>query len=235
MIKGIYIAGRSLDSKFKNIEVIGNNLANVNSTGFKKALNFTELVNKANRPEIIQDTDFSQGNLTPTSNPLDLGINGNAFFAVQTSGGIEFTKNGKFSISDDGFLVNGKNEKVLGKSGPINFKSYQLDKDQSVSISKNGDIKIGDNYVDSLMIIKPDNLKNLVRQDGTDFISADGSLQIAGENEFEIQQGYLEESNVNPIEEMTSMIKVHNDYNSAAKMITFLDQSLQEANDIGKV
>ncbi len=235
MIKGIYIAGRSLDSQFKNIEVIGNNLANVNSTGFKKALDFTEMVNSANQPKIIQQTDFSQGNSTPTSNPLDLYINGNSFFAIQTQNGIEFTKNGKFSISDDGYLVNENNSKVLGKNGPINLQNYQLDKNQAISISKSGDIKIGDNYIDSLMIIKPDNVNNLIRQDGTNFTSADGSLQVADNSEFEIQQGYLEESNVNPIEEMTSMIKVHNDYNSAAKMINYLDQSLQEANEIGKV
>ncbi len=235
MIKGIYIAGRSLDSKFKNIEIIGNNLANVNSTGYKKAFTFSEMVNNLNQPQIVQSTNFSQGAFTATSNPLDLSINGDAFFALQTNSGIQFTRNGKFSISKDGFLVNEQNEKVLGKSGPINLSNYQLDDNQTISISKNGDIKIGKNFVDTLMIVKPDSDNTLIRENGTNFAPTGNNFLLANDSDFSIQQGYLEESNVNPIEEMTEMIKVHNDYNSAAKMVTFLDQSLQEANEIGKV
>jgi len=235
MIKGIFLAGRSLDSKFKNIEVIGNNLANVNSAGYKKAMPFNEIISGLNKVTISQATNYAQGNMTPTGNPLDLAINGDAFFAVQSSNGIEVTRNGRFTISEDGFLVNGQGDKVLGKNGPININSSLLDKNSSLSISKNGEIKSGDLVLDNLMIVKPDESEKLIRQDGTNFITGDGSYNLASNDEFEIQQGYVEESNVNPIEEMTEMIKIHNEYDSASKMVNFLDQSLGQAIEIGKV
>ena len=235
MIKGIFLAGRSMDSKFKTIEVIGNNLANVNTTGFKKATPFTEVINQYNKVEIKQATNYTQGNLTPTDNPLDLSVNGNAYFTVQGSDGMDFTRNGKFSISDNGFLVNDQGKKVLGRSGPINLSGYMLDKSQNINISKNGDIKVGDMYVDKLLMVKLDPTDKFTRKDGTNFSSVDGRYLLADDSEFQINQGYLEESNVNPIEEMTNMIKVHNEYDSASKMINFLDQSLSEATEIGKV
>lgn len=235
MIKGIFLAGRSLDSKFKNIEVIGNNLANVNSTGYKKAMPFNEIISGLNKVTISQATNYAQGNLTPTGNPLDLAINGNAFFAVQTENGVELTRNGRLTISEDGFLVNQQGYKVLGKNGPININSSILDKNPELTISKSGEIKSGDLVLDNLMMVKPDESEKLIRQDGTNFLTLDGTSTTASNNDFEIRQGYVEESNVNPIEEMTAMIKIHNEYDSASKMVNFLDQSLGDAIEIGKV
>jgi flagellar basal-body rod protein FlgF len=235
MIKGIYLAGRSLESKFKNIEVIGNNLANVNTTGFKKAMPFSEIISGYNNVTIDQATNYAQGNLTATGNPLDLAINGSAFFAVQSPNGIEFTRNGKFSVSDSGNLVNEQGYNVMGKNGPININTALLQDNPRLSISKSGEIKSGDLVIDNLLIVKQDTAGKLIRQDGTNFNSGDNSFIQSSNDEFEIQQGYLEDSNVNPIEEMTAMIKIHNEYDSASKMVTFLDQSLGEANEIGKV
>jgi flagellar basal-body rod protein FlgF len=235
MIKGIFLAGRSMDSKFKSIEVIGNNLANVNTTGFKKATPFTEVISQYNKVEIKQATNYSQGNLVATGNPLDLSVDGDAYFAVQGNDGMDFTRSGKFSVSDDGFLINDQGDRVLGKGGPININSYLLDKNQVVNISKSGDIKVGDTYVDKLLMVKLDPADKFTRKDGTNFSSVDGRYLLADDSEYQISQGYLEESNVNPIEEMTNMIKVHNEYDSASKMVNFLDQSLSEANEIGKV
>ena len=235
MIKGIFLAGRSMDSKFKSIEVIGNNLANVNTTGYKKAAPFAEVISQYNKAQIIQATNYSQGNLVETDNPLDLSVSGDAFFAVQGNDGINFTRNGKFSISDDGFLVNDQGKKVLGSGGPININNYILDKNQSINISKNGEIKVGDTFVDKLLMVKLDPADKFIRKDGTNFSSVNNLYIPANDLDYQISQGYLEESNVNPIEEMTNMIKVHNEYESASKMVSFLDQSLSEANEIGKV
>ncbi len=235
MIKGIFLAGRSMDSKFKSIEVIGNNLANVNTNGYKKAMPFTEVISQFDKVKIEQATNYSQGNFTATGNPLDLSVNGDAFFAVQGLDGMDFTRSGKFSIADDGFLINDQGNKVLGSNGPINLNSYLLDKNQDVKISKSGEIRIGGNYVDKLLMVKLDPSDKFARKDGTNFSSADGRYFQANEGDYQLNQGYLEQSNVNPIEEMTNMIKVHNEYDSASKMVTFLNQSLSEANEIGKV
>ncbi|MEJ2614064.1 MAG: flagellar hook-basal body complex protein [Ignavibacteriaceae bacterium] len=235
MIKGIFLAGRSMDSKFKSIEVISNNLANVNTNGYKKAMPFTEVINQYNNAEIKQMTNFKQGSYTATGNPLDLSVDGNAFFTVQGEDSMDFTRGGKFSISDNGFLINDQGYKVLGSNGPINLNGYLLDKNQSIKISKHGEITVGDNYVDKLLMVKPEPSDRFMRKDGTNFSSPDGRYFIADESEFQVNQGYLEQSNVNPIEEMTNMMKLHNEYDSASKMVTFLNQSLSEANEIGKV
>jgi flagellar basal-body rod protein FlgF len=235
MIKGIFLAGRSMDSKFKSIEVIGNNLANVNTNGYKKSMPFTEVISQFNKVEIQQATNYKQGGLVPTGNPLDLSVNGNAFFAIQGLDGMDFTRSGKFSISDDGFLINDQGKRVLGNNGPINLNAYLLDKSQSIKIAKDGEIRVGNTYVDKLLLVKLDPSDKFVRKDGTSFSSADGRYFLADENDYQVSQGYLEESNVNPIEEMTNMIKVHNEYDSASKMVKFLDKSLAEANEIGKV
>jgi flagellar basal-body rod protein FlgF len=235
MIKGIFLAGRSMDSKFKSIEVISNNLANVNTNGYKKAMPFNEVINQFNNVEIKQMTNFKQGSFTATGNPLDLSVDGNAFFTVQGEDGMDFTRGGKFSISDDGYLVNDQGYKVLGSNGPINLNGYLLDKNQSVKISKHGDITVGNNYVDKLLMVKPEPSDKFIRKDGANFTSQDGRYFVADESEYQVNQGYLEQSNVNPIEEMVNMMKLHNEYDSASKMVTFLNQSLSEANEIGKV
>jgi flagellar basal-body rod protein FlgG len=234
MIKAIFYAGRSLDSKFKNIEVIGNNLANVNSTGYKKSIPFNELVNQLGESKVKQATNYGQGSLVLTANPLDMSINGEAFFSIQTDNGIEFTRNGRFKFSEDGSLVNEKGLLVLGQNGPININSELLEKNQAFVVTKAGEIKVGDFMVDTLLITRLDSVNNFVRNDGTNFSASEGTT-LAGENDYEVLQGYLEESNVNPIEEMTAMIKVHNEYDSVSKMVNFLDKSLEEANAIGKV
>jgi len=234
MIKGIFLAGRSLDSKFKNIEVIGNNLANVNSTGYKKAIPFNEIISGLGESKVRQATNYGQGSLVITGNPLDMSINGDAFFSVQTQNGIEFTRNGRFKMSQDGFLVNEQGLPVLGKNGPINFNSELLKKDQIFVVTKAGEVKIGDFVVDTLLITSLDSSNNFIRKDGTNFNAGEG-YNLTGDGDYEILQGYLEESNVNPIEEMTAMIKIHNEYDSASKMVNFLDQSLEKAIEIGKV
>ncbi len=207
MIKAIFYAGRSLDAKFKNIEVIGNNLANVNSTGFKKAIPFNEIMSGLNESRIRQATDFGQGNLVLTANPFDMSLNGDAFFSIQTENGTEFTRNGKFKLSEDGFLTNEQGNPVLGKNGLININSEMLEKDQTFVVTKAGEIKVGDFIVDTLLITKPGS-ENFVRKDGTNF-NTNENFELAADGEYEVLQGYLEESNVNPIEEMTAMIKKH--------------------------
>ena len=128
MIKGIYTAARGLNSRMKNLEIVANNLANLNTTGFKREIPFSEVINQYGKVEIKKATDFQQGNLTATANPLDLAISGDGFFVVQTDNGPQLTRNGKFSISDDGYLESQDGCKLLGTKGPINLGAFMLDK-----------------------------------------------------------------------------------------------------------
>ncbi len=234
MIKGIYTAARGLDARMKNLEIVSNNLANLNTTGFKKELPFSEIMNQFGNTKIQQLTDFKQGNLTQTNNPLDLAISGNGFFVVQTNNGTELTRNGSFKISNQGNLVDQQGNNVVGQNGLIKIDMRSFEKQKSITISANGEVKYGNEPIDTLLIAKMDSPQDSGRSSGVDFSPA-GGYQLASQSDYQVKQGYLEDSNVNPVSEMESMIQISNEYQSASKMITFLDKSLDEANQIGKV
>ncbi len=234
MIKGIYTAARGLDARMKNLEIVSNNLANLNTTGFKKELPFSEIMNQFGNTKIQQLTDFRQGNLTQTNNPMDLAISGNGFFVVHTNNGTELTRNGSFKISNEGNLIDQQGNNVVGQNGLIKIDMRSFEKQKNITISANGEVKYGNETIDTLLIAKMGSPQDSGRSSGVDF-SAAGGYQLANPSDYQVKQGYLEDSNVNPVSEMESMIQISNEYQSASKMITFLDKSLDEANQIGKV
>jgi len=235
MIKGLYSAAQNLYAKMKNIEIVSNNLANINSTGFKRELPFSEIISRFDSPNIKQITDFSNGAFTQTTNPFDLAISGKGFFTIKKETGTELTKNGKFSISDDGFLTDQNGNRVQGKKGDINILDSILDKNEKVVITKSGEIKAGEKIIDELLISSPDDELSLVRTDGLSFTNTD-ELYTTAENElFEVHQGYLEESNVNPIIELQSMIELNSNFETTRKMINSMDDSLGRTNEVGRV
>jgi len=235
MVNGIFNVARSLNSKVKSIDVLANNLANINSTGFKKQVPFQEYLNQNGNIEVKQTTDYGQGEVILSANPLDLAISGDGYFLVKTGNGTELTRNGKFHISEDGFLVNGNGDKVLGNNGEINFGDLIENDNPSISISKTGEIKMGETDIDSLVIAKLENPQEAVRTSNSNFAVADDNYSIASPQNYEIVQGYLEESNVNPILEMQSMIQTNKDYESAYKIMRYLDQAMEKSNQIGRV
>ena len=235
MVKGIYTAARGLNSRMKNLEIVANNLANLNTTGFKREVPFSEVMNQYGKVDIQKATDYQQGDLMQTSNPLDVAISGNGFFVVQTENGAELTRNGQFKISDDGYIVTRNGNKVLGRNGAINVNDLLLDKDKVLTITQKGDIKYGDNLIDSLLIAKMNDPQSSERTTGVNFNADNNGFQIADPDSYVIKQGYLEESNINPIKEMEAMIQLNSEYDSSSKVINYLDQSLDEANQIGKV
>ncbi len=235
MVKGIYLAARGMQARMKNLEVVANNLANLNTTGFKEEMPFSMVMNQYGNVSLQQNTDFEQGNLMQTSNPLDLAISGNGYFVVQTQYGSELTRNGNFKISNEGYLVDENGNKVMGNNGAIYLDKLAPDQKKSITISKSGEVIMGGNIIDNLQIVNMNDPQAAPRTTGVNF-SADGiGYQAASPSDFTVRQGYLEESNVNPIREMETMIQLNNEYDSAHRVINYLDKSLDEANQIGKV
>lgn len=234
MIKGIYTVARSLEQHSKNIDVIANNLANINTTAYKREIPFSEYIDEFGNSQIRKVTSQTQGETVMTSNPLDLAIYGNGFFAVKDeNGNTELTRDGRFRLSSDGFLVDANNYKVLGQNGPINLDETLLQKDAVINISSSGEIKIGEEIIDTLLILTVDEPENLQRSGGSNFILPE-DYSTAKETDYKISQGYLEQSNTNPILEMESMIQMNKAFETSQKIIAALDQSLDMANQIGK-
>jgi len=236
MIKGLQLSARSLHSGNQHIGVVANNLANINTSGFKREEPFSEILNAEGGINVRQTTDFKQGELVHTGNPLNLSIKGDGFFKIETENGTRLARDGRFQISQEGILMNYNGDKILGQDGgEINFGENIFQQDQMITISKSGEIKVGKETVSVLDIVKVEDLKTLSKAGNNYFIQPDDDYTSMDSEDFEIAQGFLESSNVNPVEEMQSMIKLNKDYQSSFKIVTYLDKSLESANRIGKV
>jgi len=231
----------------KRMEVLSNNLANVNSVGFKKRsiifVNYKDMLINAlekNTPLgnvskglIIEDfsVDMDSGSLKFTQNPLDLAINDNNFFVVEDGAGNNLLKkNGSFGIDEENFLVNGDGYRVLGEKGYINILNYE-----SLIIDSQGNITSNGAFTDKLKIISVNGAEDLIMTDSTYFMLKDG-VQAPGQADISVKQGFLETSNVNGVSEMVEMIEVMRSYEMNQKIIKMQDETLAKAvNNVGRM
>ena len=235
MVNGLSNTAKSLQTKMRNLEIIANNLANINTTGYKKQVAFLEYLSGAEEDSPKQITDFSEGEFIETGNKFDMAVSQKGFFVIETDRGKELTKNGKFKLDESGNLVNEQGHLVQGQNGSINIFEHVVSKDADVTVTKGGEVKIGEMIVDRLMIAKIDDQTGMTRTENENFYFADQRFHIAEENEFTVLQGYLEESNTNPVIEMQSMISLNRDFQAAQKMIHSFDDIMGKSKEIGKV
>ncbi|MEA3357907.1 MAG: flagellar hook-basal body protein [Thermodesulfobacteriota bacterium] len=197
---------------------ISNNLANINTNAFKKdSISFNQTLSMEN----ISITDFSPGPLQYTGNRLDVALGGQGFYKIQTPRGIEYTRNGAFSLNGDRLLVTKNGDSVLGKNGPIKIA------EGNVSIGSDGIVTAGNQTVDTLVVV---NFKNprLLKKGGESYYRYQGDVQdVFTPENISIQQGYIEGSNVNPTEEMIKMIEIMRVFEATQKAM----QSMGEATD----
>lgn len=235
MVKGLYTAGRMMTAKMRNLEIVANNLANLNTTGYKREVPFSEVITRVQNQPMTQITDFSDGSFVQTGNTFDLAISGEGFFVLDSEEGPVLTRNGKFFLTEEGEIVNEKGYRVRTEGGDLNLYGFIFDKDHRLEITKEGEIKVGEELIDRMMIGKIDDQKEMKRIDGATFSFPNGGYSIAQINEYEIHQGYLEGSNTNAIIEMEEMIKLNREYESAQKVIKSLDERMARAKEIGTV
>ena len=166
MIKGIYTSALGLIPLQKKLEVIANNLANVDTTAFKRDDSFANelisantLVNNGSVDPTQNDvseqtfTDFSQGPLQQTSNPLDVALDGRGFFVVQNqNGSTSLTRDGSFTLSSDGTLVTRSGATVMGTDGPIRIGDIQRIQSSNLVIDRYGVVKAGQEIYGQLRV-----------------------------------------------------------------------------------
>lgn len=235
MIKGLYQAAAGMIPQSFQEEVVANNLANVSTTGYKKdAVHFRRLLNsqillsaqmgipdRGGPPEEVL-INFAQGELKPTDNPLDLALDGPGFFVVETPDGERLTRDGSFLLNADGELVTPDGFKVLGESGPIQLLPGQ------VEIRANGEIFQNGAVVDRLKIVdlpRPYPLKKAGR--GLFALTRQIRDYLEPENT-QVKQGFLEESNVNPITEMIRLITISKNFQAGQRAIHAQDRTLDK-------
>ena len=207
----------------RKLEASANNLANVDTTGFKKDVISFDRMFKAQF-----NTDFSQGGIRSTGSPLDLAIAGRGFFKVQTSSGVNYTRNGDFSLNADKILVDQNGAPVLGKNGPITIDGEQVD------INEAGEVYVDGNLIDSLDVVDFDNLRNLEKQGLNDFVYKGNPSDEKLPEHISIKQSAIEGSNVKTVDEMVNMIDLNRMYEVFQKMMLTFDEIDGKAiNDLG--
>jgi flagellar basal-body rod protein FlgG len=174
--------------------------------------------------------DLSQGLLKPTGNPLDLAISGEGFFVVQTPRGERFTRKGDFSLDRNGFLVTNEGFQVLGEGGPI-----EIGRGREVVINERGEVTVDGEVIDTLRIVTFSKEARLIPE-GNGLIRAEGGEVLPAEG-FSVKQGFLEGSNVSPIEEMVrlmNLIRLFEAYQKALQT-SFEDLSRKLIQEVIKV
>lgn len=244
-MEGIYPVLSGALAEEKRLELIANNLANLNTGGFKRDYPLFEGVNPgaAGSPGpspmfgllsgIV--TDFSTGPLRMTGEPLDVAIEGDGFFAVQTPHGIRYTRDGHFGLNEAGQLVTGSGDPVMGAGGLVLLPSG------TVSIAEDGKVSVRGTEakavpveVDAIQVVQFSDPGRLTKA-GQTLFEANGEEPVPSATP-RLRQGMLEGSNVNPVGEMVVMIEVLRLYEAAQKAIQTADEMAgKAANEIGRV
>lgn len=176
-------------------------------------------------------TMFYQGQLMETSNPLDFGIMGEGFFAVDMNGTEVYTRDGAFALNKDGILVTKEGYPVLGESGEIIHIG-----DREVALDSNGNLIAGKDVIDRFKLIDFSNKNHLRKMGDNIYTIAPNTNPQPIEFNGIVSQGYLEGSNVNTIREMVEMITALRAYESSQKVISSLDETLNKViNEVGRV
>lgn len=243
MGRGIYTAATGLLSNTRSMNVTGNNLANVETAGYKKDAvtkrsfgdHLTYLLSQGGAQEIgtvthgvISDetvTDYGQGAMESTGRSLDLAIGGEGFFTVMRADGAVLSRNGRFSMDGEGYLTDGAGNRVLGEGGQIKLNSLDFSVDTKGNIYEDGKL------TDTLRITCPTD-EAAVTKLGEGFYGYDGDTAAF---EGEVVQGALESSNVDVSSEMTRMISDTRAFQSCAQVLRTMDEAISKGVQLGSL
>lgn len=247
MIKGIYSSEAAMRPKMARMEVLANNLANINTTGFKRDRVFVRMLEQSSaaaadgRGDMTGVTtgkyiDTTAGSLQHTENPLDLAIEGDGYFAVQTPRGVRLTRNGNFTLSKEGVLTTSDGYPLLGTNGAIQVPQKEKLDIKSLSISASGEVSSGNEPLGQLRVVVPERADGL-QKDHESLFLVDESVRVLdiAPDRVNVRQGFLEESNVEGIEEMIAMIELSRSFETDQKMIQSQDATLDRSMEIGRV
>ena len=236
---------------------IANNLANVNTHGYKrdtiafkdtmayyahdeireplmklrsKPL-FPEPKNMARARVAVSQVDFTQGPMKLTGNPLDIAINGeNAFFKVNTPNGDYLTRNGHFVLSGDGTLMTAQGYTVQGEGGAIVIPPGT----RHISISGDGQVEADGAIVNRIQLFNVDNLKNMEKM-GHNLFKPRTNVQVAEGDAYtsgaRLEQGYMEVANVEVVSEMVNMIETQRQFEAYQKVMQTADTLDRQVNE----
>lgn len=256
MIRGLYTSSAGMQVEQMRQEAIANNLANLNTAGFKKDMAMIEArenmgIKRTNNPAsagpdapsvnvglgdlgtgVLVDRfvkDFDQGPLQQTENPLDFALQGEGFFTVEGQGGERlYTRGGNFSRNQEGQLVDMDGRAVLGANGPITIPEGKL------AVGTDGVLHVDGRPFDQLAIARFDNPDEQLSKLGDTLFRNETGVEPQASTAL-VYQGSLEGANVNSVREMVEMIACLRQYEANQKAIASQDSTLDKAvNEVGR-
>lgn len=229
MNSGLYTAYSGLKARSDALDILANNLANVNTTGFKEEKAFFSLLEQSraalneggelgaavNRSVLAHRAlNHEAGALGFTGRDLDIAIAGNGFLAVQTPQGIRYTRNGNLQLNSQSVLTTSEGFPVLGVSGkPIALGPGKI------HIAEDGSVSLDGAQVDSLKVVAFDDLSTLEKEGNSLFVARAG-LEKA--STAQLKSGYLEQSNVNAVSSIVQMVDVLRHFEAIQKSVNLL-------------
>jgi flagellar basal-body rod protein FlgF len=221
-----YIALSRQNALWRQMDVIANNMANANTPAYKgEQMMFREFLiptrssdrATGNKLSYVQDVgllrDTREGPLTKTDNPLDVGIHGDGYFQIETQAGMRYSRNGHFRLDEGGMLVNTQGFAVMDRNdNPIIFAPNET----RIEIAGDGTVSTENGVVANLKVVRFANDQNLRK-------AGDSLYETTDEPELiqrpQVVQGMMEESNVQPVIEITKMTELLRQYQAAQNMI----------------
>jgi len=244
MDQGIYTAASGAIAMEEKLKILSNNIANANTAGYKKDNVSFEQFSKYLDASMLSPGEYrnvpidviakgtyidtTQGSFHNTGNPLDVAINGDGFFEVDTEDGAAYTRAGSFQLTREGLLITPQGHAVQGEGGDIVLGPGD------VVIDGNGTVSLNGNPVDVLRIVNiPQD--DLVRKGAGVFGTVEGAVPESVDAP-SLSQGSVEASNVNPVKDMVGLITTQRAYESFQKIIkSFNDTYSLAMRNVGSV
>jgi len=251
MLDGMKIATQGMQAMMYQQDIISNNLANVNTSGFQGSAGVTrsfgaELMSQMGNEGYeavggVQDgvptvaiktaTKFAPGGMQATGNHTDLALGNKGFFTIQGADGkTKFTRNGNFAVNDQGLLVTSDGSSVLGFNGPI-----RIPKGKQFKVDDRGNVAVDGENIARLRVTEFNDINDLYKTGSNAFMPKNPTNvgQICANPQ--VRQGFLETSNVSVVKEMIKMMDVERAYESNEKVIQAEDQMLQKSiQEVGR-
>ena len=233
MQDSLYVALSSQIALERRLDTIADNVANASTIGFRATgVKFEDVVSGTGSRSVSFASSGktylsgAHGALTETGNPFDFAVQGDAWFAIDTPAGTVMTRDGRFSMNENGELMSIEGHPVLDSGGaPI-----QLDpRNGPPKAGADGSLRQNDQLVGAIGLYNFDPGENFVRYGNSGIIPARTPEPVTDRSDIGIAQGFVEESNVNPVLEMTRLIQVQRAFENTAALMRQTDSSTDDA------
>jgi len=243
------MAYAGLRSRAQALEVMTNNIANINTTGFKGQKpyfkirenmeeGYSTLAEAISAPvvDVFSGTDFSAGQMKATGNPLDLALTGEGFFVVETPMGLRYTRNGSFRLNKARELITSEGLKVIAEGKP-NQEPRPIKLSQgNVDVGQNGQIAVDGVISAKLKLVAFKDPTQLKRVGGSLFEAPANAIEVPPANS-QVAAGYLEQSNINAVKNISEVVSLMRSFEMLTRAIRSLTNNVDQKviNEVGKV